>query len=282
METSTPLPVAAEQLPVLAAHDISHRYSFEGRHVDALSGVNLQIDQGQRWGIVGESGSGKSTLVRIMAALLRPSQGTVTFRDQPISHRPERQLADIRGRIQLVFQDPRSSLDPRMTVGRIITESLRSRRLRRAGAVPHDTEDRLTEVMSSVGLDPDLAKRFPHELSGGQRQRVAVARALAPNPEVLIADEPVSALDVAVRAHVLNLLSDLVVAHGLTLVLVSHDLAVVRQLCDHVAVLKDGRVVESGSMRQVYENPQDPYTASLLEAIPAWNVHQDGSELSSK
>jgi peptide/nickel transport system ATP-binding protein len=251
---------------LLEARGVGRRYSDGRRRVDALRGVDLTVAAGTRVGIVGESGSGKSTLVRLLAALDRPTSGETFFRGIRTSNQSEAALADLRSSVQMVFQDPRSSLDPRMTVGRIITEPLRSRRLRRRSDVP--AADRLPEVMTDVGLDPTLARRYPHELSGGQRQRVAIARALAPDPEVLIADEPVSALDVGVRAQVLNLLADLVRARGLTLVFVSHDLAVVRLLCDVVVVMKDGRVVEQGTMEEVYEQPRDPYTAALLAAIP--------------
>ncbi|WP_245581247.1 ABC transporter ATP-binding protein [Propionicicella superfundia] len=253
---------------LLEARGVTRRYGDGRRRVDALRRVDLAVPPGARIGIVGESGSGKSTLVRLLAALDRPTSGETLFRGRRTSGVPERGLADLRSSVQLVFQDPRSSLDPRMTVGRIVTEPLRSRRLRHRGDVPSPSADRLQEVLAGVGLAPELAHRYPHELSGGQRQRVAIARALAPDPEVLIADEPVSALDVAVRAHVLNLLADLVRARGLTLVFVSHDLAVVRLLCDTVVVMKDGVIVEQGSMEEVYDRPRDPYTAALLAAVP--------------
>jgi peptide/nickel transport system ATP-binding protein len=236
--------------------------------VPALRGVDLAVHQGQRIGIVGESGSGKSTLVRILAALDRPTAGEVLFRGRRVSGLAERHLADLRSDVAMVFQDPRSSLNPRMTVRRIVTEPLRSPRLRRSRTVPEDTPERLARILSDVGLDPSLAQRYPHELSGGQRQRVAIARALASDPRVLIADEPVSALDVGVRSHILNLLSDLVDARGLTLVFVSHDLAVVRHLCERVAVMQHGLIVEEGPVADVYAAPQSPYTATLLAAVP--------------
>lgn len=253
---------------LLEARDVRRRYTDGGRTVDALDGVNVAIRSGERLGIVGESGSGKTTLVRVLSALDQPTAGEALFRGRAVSGRPESRLSDLRASVQVVFQDPRSSLDPRMTVGRIVTEPLRARRLRSRGAVPPNTTERLEAVLASVGLDLEHARRYPHELSGGQRQRVAIARALAPDPEVLIADEPVSALDVGVRASVLNLLSDLVKTHGLTLVFVSHDLGVVRLMCDRVAVMKEGRIVEQGPMPQVYERPRDPYTAALLAAMP--------------
>ncbi len=249
---------------------VSRRYGREHRPptVLAVDQVSLRVEPGQRLGIVGESGSGKSTLVRMMAALDHPSEGTIRFRGDVVSGRPERELGGLRARVQLVFQDPRSSLDPRMRVGDIVTEPLRSRLLRGRADVPRDHRARLAEVLAAVDLPAGTAARFPHELSGGQRQRVAIARALAPRPEVLIADEPVSALDVSVRAQVLNLLADLVAAYGLTLVMVSHDLQVVRHVCDHVVVMRHGRVEESGPTEEVYTRPQTGYTRELLASIP--------------
>lgn len=238
-----------------------------GGRVKALDGADLEVASGQRLGIVGESGSGKSTLIRLMAALDRPTTGSITFEGQEITRLPEPRLGFLRASVQLVFQDPRSSLNPRMTVGSIVTEPLRSKHLRSA-LDPVDPGVRLHEVLDAVDLPPDAAGRYPHEFSGGQRQRIAIARALAPDPRVLIADEPVSALDVSVRAQVLNLLSDLVAAHGLTLIFVSHDLAVVRHLCDSVLVLRGGRIEERGPAEQVFADPQTEYTKALVKAIP--------------
>lgn len=256
--------------PVLEARGLHRRFGGRQGPVHALRGVDLMVGAGARLGVVGESGSGKSTLVRLLAGLDKPSAGTVAFAGRTITGVPERRLAELRSRVQMVFQDPRSSLDPRMTVERIVTEPLRSRRLRRHGDVPPASAQRVGEILDSVGLAASISRRYPHELSGGQRQRVAIARALAPNPDVLIADEPVSALDVGVRAQVLNLLSDLVRERGLTLAFVSHDLTIVRLLCDSVAVLKDGVIVEQGRVDDVYRNPEDPYTAALLAAVPSF------------
>jgi peptide/nickel transport system ATP-binding protein len=242
-----------------------------GGHVRALDGVSLQVERGQRLGIVGESGSGKSTLIRLMAALDRPTAGNVRFEGREITGLRERDLGFLRASVQLVFQDPRSSLNPRMTVGSIVTEPLRSRRLRRS-LDDVDPKRRLHEVLQAVDLPADAAGRYPHEFSGGQRQRIAIARALASDPEVLIADEPVSALDVSVRAQVLNLLADLVEARGLTLIFVSHDLAVVRHLCDSVVVMRAGRIEEQGTATDVFTNPRADYTKALLAAIPTIRV----------
>jgi peptide/nickel transport system ATP-binding protein len=248
--------------------ELTRRFTGVGRDVLALDGVELDVAAGERLGIVGESGSGKSTLVRLMMGLDRPTSGRVRFAGQEVSGRPERELGFLRAAVQLVFQDPRSSLDPRMRVGDIITEPLRSRLVRRQLGADIDHRQRLAEVLAAVDLPEDAADRFPHEFSGGQRQRIAIARALAPKPDVLIADEPVSALDVSVRAQVLNLLTDLVRDQGLTLVLVSHDLQVVRHLCDTVVVMQTGRIVERGPTAAVYASPTSDYTSSLLRAIP--------------
>ncbi|MDR0836892.1 MAG: ATP-binding cassette domain-containing protein [Propionibacteriaceae bacterium] len=246
------------------------------KSVIAVDDVSFTVTPGQRLGIVGESGSGKSTVVRMLAGLMRPSSGEILFRGEPMQDWRENQLAPLRSELQMVFQDPRSSLDPRMKVGRIISEPLRSPLIKRSGKIP-DTQEaraaRLTDVMVKMGLEPAMADRYPHEFSGGQRQRIAIARALAPRPSILIADEAVSALDVSVRAHVLNLIVDRVLDDGLTLLFVSHDLAVVRHVCDSVLVMKSGRIVESGDVAEVYANPQDPYTQELLASVPtirAW------------
>ncbi len=240
--------------------------------VRAVDGIDLDIPAGQRLGIVGESGSGKSTLLRMMAAIIAPSSGRISFRGRRIDGVRARELGELRSSVQMVFQDPNSSLDPRMKIADIVTEPLRSALLRRRADVPADPRARLDEVLTEVELEPDIAGRYPHELSGGQRQRVAIARALAPRPDVLLADEPVSALDVSVRAHVLNLFVDLVRARGLTLVFVGHDLAVIRHVCDSVAVMQSGRIVESGPVEQVYRAPAQDYTRMLLASVPTVRV----------
>lgn len=254
--------------PLFEVDDVTRRYGEGAGSVLAVDGVSLTVASGQRLGIVGESGSGKSTLIRMLAALDSPTSGTIMFRGRDITGARERDLGELRAAVQLVFQDPRSSLDPRMRVGDIITEPLRSRLLRVRKDVPTDPKARLAEVIAAVGLPPDSATRYPHEFSGGERQRIAIARALAPAPDVLIADEPVSALDVSVRAQVLNLLNDLVSSYGLTLIMVSHDLSVVRHVCDSVIVMRNGRIEESGPTAEVYANPKAPYTAELLAAVP--------------
>ncbi|TLS47983.1 ABC transporter ATP-binding protein [Streptomyces montanus] len=229
--------------------------------VHALRGVSFTIPQGQRFGIVGESGCGKSTLLRILAGLDHPTSGSVAIDGRDITGLRERQLRFVRERLQLVFQDPMSSLDPRMRVGDIVAEPLVAQGHRNRG-------ERVAELLEAVGLQADAADRYPHQFSGGQRQRISIARALAPRPKIIVADEPVSALDVSVRAQVLNLIADLVDELSLTLVFVSHDLSVVRHVCDRVAVMHDGQIVETGSTEQVYEEPQHSYTRRLIAAVP--------------
>lgn len=251
---------------VFEACDLVREFRVGRSSVRALDHVDCDVAAGQRLGIVGESGSGKSTLIKLLAALLRPTSGSIRFRGRELVGLRERDLGFLRSQVQIVFQDPRASLDPRMRVGDIVTEPLRSPLLRDRGGVDRDA--RMREVLDAVGLPPAAASRYPHEFSGGQRQRIAIARALAPRPAVLIADEPVSALDVSVRAHVLNLLSDLVERYDLTMIFVSHDLTVVRHVCDSVLVLRRGAVVERGPVERVYGSPQADYTRELLAAVP--------------
>ncbi|MFI2754128.1 ABC transporter ATP-binding protein [Cellulomonas sp. P22] len=248
--------------PLLELVGVGRTYGSGRRTTTALSGVDLAVRPGRSVGIVGESGAGKSTLLRLLLALDRPTQGQVLYRGEPLAHRDRAAVRRFRRDVQIVFQDPRSSLDPRMTVGSVVAEPLRSLR------VPGDRRARVTEVLGWVGLEPDAADRYPAQFSGGQRQRIAIARALAPSPSVLVGDEPVSALDVSVREQVLDLLRRLRTELGLTLVLVSHDIAVVGQLCEETVVLHDGRVVEQAPTPQLLTHPQHPYTQRLLAAVP--------------
>jgi ABC-type glutathione transport system ATPase component len=229
--------------------------------VHALRGVSLEVKAGERFGIVGESGCGKSTLLRILAGLDRATSGQVVVEGTDITRLPERRLRFLRESLQLVFQDPMSSLDPRMRVRDIIAEPL--------VVQGHPaTGERVRELLEEVGLSADAGDRYPHQFSGGQRQRISIARALAPRPRILVADEPVSALDVSVRAQVLNLISDLVDELSLTLVFVSHDLSVVKHVCDRVAVMNRGQIVETGATGDVYAAPSHQYTRKLVSAIP--------------
>jgi peptide/nickel transport system ATP-binding protein len=228
----------------------------------ALDGVDLRVEAGRSLGIVGESGSGKSTLLRLLLGLDAPTTGEVRYRGEVLDRRDRGLLRRLRADVQPVFQDPRSSLDPRMRIGAVVAEPLRSLR------VPGDHRARVAEVLASVGLEPDVVDRYPAQFSGGQRQRIAIARALAPSPSVLVADEPVSALDVSVRGQVVELLRRLAREQGLTLVLVSHDIAIVGRLCEQSVVLHHGRVVEEGATASVLTDPREPYTRRLLAAVP--------------
>ena len=229
----------------------------------ALVDVDLDVDEGSALGIIGESGSGKSTLVRLLLALDAPTTGSVTFAGRPVDATASaRRLHWLRRETGIVFQDPYASLDPRMSVGRIVAEPLW------ALGIEGDHRARVAEVLEDVGLHPDAATRYPHEFSGGQRQRIALARAIAHRPRLLVGDEPLSALDVTVRAQILELLAHLRARDGLTLVMVSHDIGVVQSLCDQVLVLKDGAVVEEGPTEKVLLQPQAAYTRRLLAAIP--------------
>ncbi len=250
---------------LLEMRGVEVTYRRAGQSFVALRDVDFALRRGERVGVVGGSGSGKTTLARTLLGLVRPSAGEVRFRDERVDHVPEKHLAALRHAVTLVFQDPNSSLNPRMRLGDIIAEPLRSPRI---SDRPRTREARraVADVLESVGLEADVVDRFPHQLSGGQRQRIAIARALVSNPEAIIADEPVSALDVSVRAQVLNLLADAVATRGIGLLFVSHDLGVVRHLCDRVVVMAEGRVVEEGPVAAVFEQPQHPYTRELLAA----------------
>ena len=255
--------------PIILVRGLSRQYRRQGSGlfspapiVHGLNDVSFDVAAGQRLGIVGESGSGKSTLMRILCALDQPSTGTVDVLGQPLGRTSERQLREFRRQVQIVFQDPMGSLDPRMRVRDIVAEPLQH--VGRA-----ETRARVEAQLAAVGLDADVLDRHPHQLSGGQRQRISIARALITRPRVLVADEAVSALDVSVRAQVLNLLAELVDQYRLTLVFVSHDLGVVRHLCDTVAVISDGRIVECGPTGDVYDRPLHPYTRKLISATPS-------------
>ena len=230
----------------------------------ALNGIDLHVKPREVVAVVGGSGSGKTTLGRAIAGLLAPTSGQILFRDMPVSRRSAA-WRDYRLNCQMVFQDPYSSLDPRMTIGQLVGEGLRML----ADMPAADKRRRVDEVLAEVGLGSEYAKRFPHEMSGGQRQRVAIARAIVRRPAFVIADEPVSALDVTVRAQVLDLFADLQERHGFSCLFISHDLGVVEQVADRVVVMRDGGIVEQGTRDAVFDHPQEEYTRSLLSAIPA-------------
>jgi oligopeptide/dipeptide ABC transporter ATP-binding protein len=235
-----------------------------GRPVQAVTDVSLAIGRGEAVGLVGESGSGKSTIGRLLLGLLAPSEGRVVLDGVDLGQTRGRELRRLRRKMQLVFQDPYSSLDPRRRIGEQIADGLTIHQL----CPPAERRRRTEALLLQVGLPAAHADRFPHEFSGGQRQRVGIARALATHPEFLVADEPVSALDVSVQAQILALLADLRTRLGLGLLFISHDLHVVRSLCDRVLVLYLGRVMEEGPAAEVLENPRHPYTRALLSAAP--------------
>jgi oligopeptide/dipeptide ABC transporter ATP-binding protein len=232
--------------------------------VKAVDDVSFAIEQGETLGLVGESGCGKSTLGRAILRLYEPTAGRVVFDGQDITHLSDGDLRPLRRRMQMVFQDPFASLNPRHSVGRIVGEPLRIHSISGRG----ETGARVRELLSLVGLPPDAVGRYPHEFSGGQRQRIGVARALALNPEFLVCDEPVSALDVSIQAQIINLMEQLQSDLGLTYLFIAHDLAVVRHISDRIAVMYLGKIVEVAPADDLYDNPLHPYTITLLSSIP--------------
>lgn len=234
------------------------------RLLRAVDGVDLELRTGETLGIVGESGCGKSTLGYLLLGLIPPTAGRVTFRGEDVHRATGTWVKDIRRNLQIVFQDPYASLNPRMTIGEIVERPLIIHRLGHT----MERRKRVTQLLRSVGLKPEMASRYPHEFSGGQRQRVALARAIATDPKLIVADEPTSALDVSVQATILNLLKDLQETLGLTYILISHDIRVVRHMCDRVAIMYLGKIVEIASKPTIFEGPRHPYTLALLADVP--------------
>src|SRR5665647_3316645 len=257
--------------PLLRLDQVTRTYAMPREHlwgppplVHALRGVSLRMSSGKNLGVVGESGSGKSTLARLVMALEPPTSGAVHLLGQALNQLGPAALRDARRNFQMVFQDPYGSLDPRQTVQRIVTEPLAVL----GGSSAADMRSQAHEVLSSVGLRSSDLDKYPHEFSGGQRQRIAIARAIMTRPKLIVADEPVSALDVSVQAQVLNLMQDLAQQFGVTYLLISHDLAVVDHVCDEVAVIYQGRIVEQGSPVTLFRQAAHPYTRALLSAVP--------------
>ncbi|CAG34880.1 ABC transporter ATP-binding protein [Desulfotalea psychrophila] len=243
----------------------NNKFVREQSVVHALNGVSLDIGRGKTVSVVGESGCGKSTLARCVIRLYEPNGGQIIYDGKRIDNLSHKHMAPYRTRMQMVFQDPYSSLNPRMSVAQILEEPIRfHNRSYTAG----DVTDKVAEVMQQVGIDPLWRKRFPHEFSGGQRQRIAIARALAVDPEFIVADEPIAALDVSIQAQVLNLLMDLQQERGLTYMFISHDLSVVEHISNEVAVMYLGTLCEFAETENLYSNPRHPYTRALLSAIP--------------
>ncbi len=257
-----PSPVQAE--PLLRATGLSKLFGVGPRAFHAVRGVDLQVNGGETLALVGESGSGKSTVARMIVRLLPATSGAVLYNGVDLLTLKPQALRDARRHLQMVFQDPMASLNPRMSVTALIAEPLLIHRLTRGRA----TRDRVMALLEAVGLSADFAQRYPHELSGGQRQRVGIARALALEPDLIIADEPVSALDVSVRAQIVNLLRRLQQERGLAYLFIAHDLALVRQISHRVAVMRQGRIVELAPTSALFSDPRHPYTRRLLASAP--------------
>ncbi|MBW6400057.1 ATP-binding cassette domain-containing protein [Roseomonas sp. HJA6] len=253
-----------EQPPLLRIRDLTRHFAVGGRVVKAVDGISFDVRRGETLALVGESGCGKTTTGRLLVRLAEPDGGSIAFDGVEITAAKADGLRAYRRRMQLIFQDPGSSFNPRMTVGALVAEPMHL-----AGLPRGEQTARVAELLPLVGLSADYAARYPHEFSGGQRQRIGIARALALRPDFVVCDEPVSALDVSVQAQVVNLLTELQRQFGLTYLFISHDLRVVRHVATRVAVMYLGRIVELASKRDLYRSPRHPYTRALLSAVPS-------------
>ncbi|MGW0807767.1 ABC transporter ATP-binding protein [Nonomuraea sp. NPDC002799] len=265
-----------ELTDLVAGYRLRRGIGRSGGEVRAVAGVSLTVRPGETVGLVGESGCGKSTIARTIVGLVRPSSGRVLFEGRDLATLPAKELRRLRQDIQLIFQDPYAALNPRMTVAALIKEAWRIH----PGLVPRERwDEEVRDLLSRVGLRPEHASRYPHQFSGGQRQRISIARALAVRPRLIVCDEAVSALDVSVRAQILNLLQELQRDLGVAYLFISHDLGVVRHLCDEVAVMYLGKIVETGAKDDVYRGPSHPYTQALMSAAPSlddWRAAEHG------
>mgnify|MGYP006279095453 FL=1 len=250
--------------PLLQLQNVSKTYGPARAPIIAVADVSLQLHAGRNLALVGESGSGKSTLARLVMALEKPTQGQVFFQGQDVNALGAKALREMRRHFQMVFQDPYASLDPRMRILHTVTEPLNTV----PGLSRQELREQAAEMLSQVGLRSSDLDKYPHEFSGGQRQRIALARALITRPQLIVADEPLSALDVSVQAQVLNLMMDLQDRFGITYLLISHDLAVVQHLCDEACVMQQGRMVEHGAPHLLFQDPQHPCTQALVAAVP--------------
>ena len=274
VHTSTAIAVSDTDKPLLDVRDLVKHYPVSDgnlgamKQVRAVDGVSFTLDRGETLGIVGESGCGKSTLARALLRLVEPTSGEVIFSGENLFQLSRREMRNKRRHLQMIFQDPFASLNPRMSVGQIISEPWAIF----PQIIPRKNwQNRVRELLTCVGLSADDASRYPHQFSGGQRQRIGIARALALNPEVIVCDEPVSALDVSIQAQVINLLQNIQEQFGLSYIFIAHDLSVVRHISDRVAVMYLGKIVEIGTWEQIYNNPLHPYTEALLSAMPRLN-----------
>lgn len=268
--------------PLLSVQDVSKRFpvgkSLLGRptgYVHAVNDVSFDVMPGETFSLVGESGCGKSTTSRLIDHLITPDEGRIFFDGDEVTALSERQMRPLRAKMQMVFQDPYASLNPRMTVRNIIAEPLVTYKV---CATKEETTEKVLELMKAVGVPAEFLNRYPHQFSGGQRQRIGIARAIALNPQLVVCDEPVSALDVSVQSQVLNLLKDLQAARGLTYLFISHDLSVVNFIADRVCVMFLGKICEIAPKEELYEKPLHPYTRFLLDAIPLADPHVRGKE----